>query len=209
MKAGLGDLKTKVGVLGGTFDPVHNGHLMVAEEARVRLGLAEVLFVPAGRPWLKESRLVLAAKHRVHMVSLAVAAYPYFKLSTVEVDRAGPSYSVDTIEELQARLGGSVELYFILGQDNLAEMPEWREPARLVTMCHLVAVPRPGYSLPAPDSLEAAIPGLLKKLILLPQPEVDIDATEIRQRVARGQTIDHLVPKPVAAYIKQYGIYLK
>ena len=198
----------KIGVLGGTFDPVHRGHLLVAEEARARLNLDEVLFVPAGQPWLKGDSLITAAEHRVQMLRLAIAGYPYFKLSTVEVDRSGPSYTVDTIAALQAQLGAGNELFFILGWDALAQLPRWREPSRLIKMCHLVAVPRPGYPMPDLNSLEAAIPGLSRRLILLEKPEVDIEATEIRNRVARGLSIRHLVPEPVDDYIKKHKLYL-
>ncbi|GAI05377.1 unnamed protein product, partial [marine sediment metagenome] len=126
------ELKVKIGVLGGTFNPIHKGHIVMAEETRVRLNLAEVLFVPAGQPWLKEDSPILAAEHRVQMVRLAIADYPYFKLSTMEIDRAGPSYTVDTITELQSQLGAGDELFFILGWDNLAQLPQWREPSRLI-----------------------------------------------------------------------------
>ena len=197
-----------IGVLGWTFDPIHKGHIVVAEETRARLNLAEVLFIPAGQPWLKEGSPILAAEHRVQMVRLAIADKPYFKLSTVEIDRAGPSYTVDTITELQAQLGAGDELFFILGWDNLAQLPLWREPSRLIEMCRLVAVHRPGYLLPDLNSLEAIIPGLSQRLILLDKPEVDIGATEIRTRVAQGLSIRHLVPEPVDEYIKQHKLYL-
>ena len=199
----------KIGVLGGTFDPIHNGHIIVAEDVRARLNLAEVLFVPAGQPWLKEDSPILAAEHRVQMIRLAIAEQPYFKLSTMEIDRAGPSYTVDTITELQAQLGAGDELFFILGWDSLAQLPLWKEPSRLIKMCRLVAVPRPGYSLPDLNSLEAAIPGLSRRLTLLEKPEVDIDATEIRNRVAQGLPIGHLVPEPVGEYIRKHKLYLK
>ncbi len=197
-----------LGVLGGTFDPVHQGHILVAEEARVRLNLAEVLFVPAGWPWLKGDSPISAAEHRVQMVRLAIAAYPYCKLSTMEVEQAGPSYTVDTIRVLQAQLSAGDELFFILGWDTLAELPRWREPSRLIKMCQLVAVPRPGYPCPDLNSMEAVIPGLSQRLIMLDKPEVDIGATEIRNRVAQGLSVRHLVPEPVDEYIKKHKLYL-
>ncbi len=197
-----------IGVLGGTFDPIHNGHIIVAEEARTQLSLAEVLFVPAGQPWLKKDSPILAAEHRVQMVRLAIANEPCFKLSTMEIDRAGPSYTVDTIAELQARLGGGDELFFILGWDSLTQLPLWREPSRLIKMCHLVAVPRPGCPPPDLNSLESIISGLSRSLILLDKPEVDVSATEIRNRVAQGLSIRHLVPEPVDEYIRQHKLYL-
>lgn len=198
----------RIGVFGGTFDPVHNGHMVVAEEVRTRLNLAEVHFVPAGQPWLKEASPITAAEHRAQMVRLAITAYPYFRLSTVEIERAGPSYTVDTISELQTQLGAGDELFLILGWDSLAQLPQWRESSRLITMCRLVAVPRPGYPYPDLNSLEAVIPGLSQRLIMLDKPEVDIDATEIRNRVARGLSVDHLVPEAVDEYIKRHKLYL-
>ena len=198
-----------IGVLGGTFDPIHVGHLLVAEEARARLDLTETLFVPAGQPWLKLNNVISPAEHRVEMVRLAIAARPYFKLSTMEIERAGPTYTVDTIAELRAQLGAGDELFFILGWDNLNQLPQWHEPSRLVKMCRLVAVPRVDSPTPDLDSLEAAIPGLSGKVILLDAPRIDINASEIRRRVARGLSIAQLVPEPVERYIKQHKLYVR
>ncbi len=197
-----------IGVMGGTFDPIHIGHLIVAEEVRVRLNLAEVLFVPAGQPWLKPNSPVSAAEHRVQMVRLAIVDKPHFKLSTMEIERAGPTYTVDTIAELKGQLGAGDELFFILGWDSLAELPQWHEPSRLIKMCHLVAVPRPGYPVPDLKSLEALIPGLSKSTILLDTQEIDISASGIRSRLARGLSVRHLVPEPVEKYIRQHKLYL-
>ncbi len=197
-----------IGVLGGTFDPIHRVHIMVAEEARAQLDLSEVLFVPTAQTPLKEDSSISAVEHRVQMVRLAIADYSYFKLSTIEIDRPGPSYTVDTIAQLRDELGAGYELFFIVGWDSLAQLPRWKEPSRLIQMCRLVAVPRPGCSLPDPNSLETVIPGLSKRLIVLYKPEVDISATEIRERVTQGLSIGHLVPEPVAEYIKQHKLYL-
>jgi len=197
-----------IGVMGGTFDPIHKGHLIVAEEVRARLNLAEILFVPAGQPWLKANSPIAAAEHRIQMVRLAIADKPYCKLSTMEIERAGASYTVDTIAELQGQLGAGDELFFILGWENLAELPQWHEPSRLIKMCYLVAVPRPGYPPPDLDSLEADIPGLSDRVILLDTPKIDISASAIRNRVAHGLSISHLVPEPVERYIRQHKLYL-
>jgi len=196
------------GVLGGTFDPIHNGHLIVAEEVRAGLDLAEVLFVPAGQPWLNKSTFISPVKHRLEMLRLALADKPYFKLSNMEIERAGPTYTVDTIAELKAQLGGRDELFFILGWDSLAMLPKWRQPSRLITMCHLVVVPRPGYPLPDLHALEASIPGLSRRVTLMEKPEIDISASVIRDRVARGLSVCHLVPEPVDEYIRQHKLYL-
>jgi nicotinate-nucleotide adenylyltransferase len=197
-----------IGVIGGTFNPIHNGHLIVAEEVRVQLNLAEVLFVPAGQPWLKANSPITAAEHRIQMVRLAIAAEPCFKLSTMEVERDGPSYTVDTIAELEGQLGVGDKLFFILGWENLAEFPQWHEPSRIIKLCYLVAVPRPGY--PAPDlkALEADIPGLSQSVILLDTPQIDISASAIRSRVAHGLSIAHHVPEPVERYIREHGLYI-
>jgi len=197
----------KIGVLGGTFDPIHQGHLVIAEEAVSSLNLAEILFVPAGQPWLKMDYPISAAEHRVQMVRLAIAGKPGFRLSTMEIERDGPTYTVDTIAQLQAQLGAGTELFFILGWDNLNELPQWREPARLVELCHLVAGPRPGYPLPDLDALETVIPGLTSSTIILDTPQIDISASEIRQRVAQGLSISHLVPEPVDRYIREHRLY--
>ena len=196
-----------IGVLGGTFDPIHRGHIMVAEEARARLDLAEVLFMPAAQTPLKEGTSISAAAHRVQMVCLAIADYPYFKLSAIEIDRPGPSYTVDTIGELRDKLGTEHEIFFIVGWDSLVQLPRWKEPSRLIQMCRLVAVPRPGFPRPALKNVETSIPGLSESVIILDEPEVDISATEIRERVAKGLSIRHLVPEPVDEYIQQHKLY--
>ncbi len=199
----------KIGVLGGTFDPIHNGHLAIAEEARALLNLTQVLFVPAGQPRLRETDPVASSEQRVQMVRLALAGKAYFKVSTIEVERAGPSHMVDTIAALQKQLGSKDEFLLILGWDNLTEFPRWIEPSRLIQMCHLVAVPRPGYNQPDLKALETEIPGLSRRVILLDEPRLDISATEIRNRVSRGLSITQLVPPPVAEYIKQHKLYIK
>jgi nicotinate-nucleotide adenylyltransferase len=197
-----------IGVLGGTFDPIHMGHLIIAEEVRTRLDLAEVLFVPAGQPWLKTNNVISPAEHRVEMVRLAIAKEPSFKLSTMEIERPGPSYTVDTMAELSRQIGARDKLFFILGWDNLDQLPRWHEPSRLVRLCRLVPVRRVGYASPDLDALEAAIPGLSQSIIMLDTPQIQISSSEIRDRVARGLSIHHLVPAPVERYIKQHRLYL-
>jgi len=198
-----------IGVLGGTFDPIHMGHLIIAEEIRGQLDLAEVLFVPAGEPWLKTNNSISPAEHRVQMLRLAIADEPSFKLSTIEIERAGPSYTVDTIAQFKSQIGTEDRLFFILGWDNLMQLPQWREPSRLVQMCSLVAVPRVGYPSPDLNTLEAAIPGLSQGVILLHTPQIEISSSEIRHRVTRGLSIHHLVPEPVEKYIREHNLYTK
>lgn len=203
---GNGD-KYKVGVLGGTFDPVHNAHLAIVDEARLQLELDEIIFVPAGQPWMKSDRVITAVEHRVAMLRLAIADKYGFRVSTIEIDRPGPSYTVDTLRKLNNEFVELADLYFIIGWDNLPDLPRWKEPSRIIELCHLVALPRPGYSLPDLDALDRKIPGLLKRIIILERPGMDISATEIRERVAKGLDISKLVPPGVVAYIREKGLY--
>ena len=197
----------KLGVLGGTFDPIHNGHMAVADEVRKRLELDEILFIPTGQPWLKAEKPLTEAKYRTEMVRLAIADRSYYKLSTMEIDREGPSYTVDTMAELKNQCGNGSDLFFILGWDSLAELPEWREPGRIIRLCRLVAVPRPGYKRPDLKMLEKNIPGLTERVTVLDKPKVDISASDIRERVGRGQAIGGLVPEAVKRYIREKGLY--
>jgi len=199
----------KIGVLGGTFDPVHMGHLKVAEEVTAGLNLDEVIFMPAGQPWLKADNLISPAEHRLEMLRLALSGKDNFRLSTMETERAGPTYTVDTMAELGRQLGSKNELFFILGWDNLTQLPQWHEPSRLIKLCRLVAVPRVDYPPPDLASLEGAIPGLSERVILLDAPRIDVNASEIRQRVRDGLSIHNLVPEAVEGYIKEHGLYAR
>jgi len=194
-----------IGILGGTFDPVHAGHLIIAEEARVKLGLNKVLFVPAGQPWLKLDRGITPMIHRVEMVRCAISTNPYFELCTLEVERPGLSYTVDTISELQKQLGNEASFFFILGCDTLADLPLWKEPNKLVQLCHFVVVPRLGSR--DFEHLELSIPGLVDKVIQLDAPVIEISSSEVRQRVAKGLSIRYMVPDEVEEYIIEGKIY--
>ena len=198
----------KIGILGGTFDPIHNGHIRVAEETKKQLALDKVMFVLAGQPWMKADRAVSPAGHRVEMVRLAIAGRPDFELSLSEVNRPGSTYTVETISDLRAQFGEKTELFFIVGWDGLLHLPRWKDTSRLVKLCRIVAVPRPGYVMPDLMKLERQIPGLSESLILLDKPEIDISATEIRKRVAEGLSIYGLVPAPVERYIKEHNLYI-
>jgi nicotinate-nucleotide adenylyltransferase len=194
-----------IGVLGGTFDPIHIGHLIVAEEARIKLGLREVLFVPAGQPWLKRDRDITQAVHRVEMVRRAITGNPHFKPCTLEVERLGPSYTVDTLAMLRKQLGNEASFFFVLGRDTLAELPLWKEPEKLVQLCRLVVAPRLGSK--DLKHLETAIPGLLDKVIQLDMPVIGISSSGIRQRLAQELSIRYLVPKGVEEYIVEHELY--
>ena len=196
-----------IGVLGGTFDPIHSGHLIIAEESRLKIRLARVLFVPAGQQWLKTGRNTEPAAHRVEMVKLAIATNPHFKISTVDVDRPGPSYSVETIAILQQRMGAEARIFFLVGWDSLAELPQWKEPDRLIQLCKLVAVTRPGFSRPDLKALESSVPGVTQSVVWLDIAPVDIGSSDIRKRVAQGLSIYGLVPEAVETYIKEHELY--
>jgi nicotinate-nucleotide adenylyltransferase len=204
-----GEEVVKIGVFGGTFDPVHRGHLAIAEEARKSLGIAEVILVPAGQPVSEKKDPVSPAADRLEMLRLAVAGKPYLKVSTLELERPGPSYTVDTIAEICRQRGGKDVICFILGWDSLAQVGKWHEPERIISLCYLVAVPRPGWPRPDLKVLEKKVPGICKRLVLLEKPRLDISATVIRHMAADGKPIDAMVPRPVAEYIRQHRLYLK
>ncbi|MEE8470258.1 MAG: nicotinate-nucleotide adenylyltransferase [Dehalococcoidia bacterium] len=199
----------KIGVLGGTFDPIHMGHLIIAEEVRQKLGLDEVLFVPTGQPWLKGERSVSSAEHRMEMVIQATASNPHFNVSSIELERPGPTYSIDTITELKAGLSAGDRLYFIEGFDALAELSLWKDPGRLVEMCQVVGVRRPGCAELDLPALESAVPGISENSVIVDVPQIDISASEIRRRVSQGLSIRYLVPEAVERYIKDNGLYLQ
>jgi nicotinate-nucleotide adenylyltransferase len=198
-----------IGVLGGTFDPVHVGHIAIAKAARDQLNLSQVLFVPAGVPWLKGHRDITPAERRVEMLELAIAPYPSFRVSRVELERPGHSYTTDTLEQLKRELGGDAELYFILGEDALSEMPLWHQPQRIIELCRPVAARRPGSRPPDIESLEGGLPGISKRVIILDNEPVDASSSGIRERVASGMPIEGLVPDAVAGYIAERGLYRK
>jgi nicotinate-nucleotide adenylyltransferase len=199
----------KVGILGGTFDPIHLGHLLMAESAREILELRQVLFVPAGDPPHKQELPITPACHRQAMVELALAHNPFFELSPVDLDRSGPHYSTETVQLLQKRYDLPPELcYFIIGSDSLQDLPTWHRPAELIKICRLAVARRPG-SLPDLTSLEASLPGLSDQLTWVEMPLVGISASDIRARVRAGQSIRYQVPQEVGEYIQKHQLYRK
>jgi nicotinate-nucleotide adenylyltransferase len=192
----------RLGIVGGTFDPIHNAHLAIAEEARVCLGLDQVLFVPAARQPLKESHAA-SASDRLAMVRLAVASNPAFAASDLEVNRPGPSYTIDTLRALQ---GAAAELWFILGGDALRFLPDWHEAAAVVGLARFAVIDRPDGPVDLTD-LEAALPGLRGRSARLRGPNMDLSSTELRDRLAAGLPVRYLVPDPVADYIAERGLY--
>lgn len=195
----------RLGILGGTFDPVHLGHLVLAEQAREQLGLTRVLWVPAGEPWRKAGRVVAAAKHRLAMVEIAIAGGPGFELCTVEVDRPGPSYTVETLAGLRDE-DRDCELFLLLGMDALEDLPNWHEPDRLVQLATLAVAVRSGERLSA-EALELLLPGLGECVVWVEMTRIDITATDLRRRVAQGRSVRYLVPNPVEAYIREQSLY--
>ena len=197
----------RVGIFGGTFDPIHLGHLAVARAIQSSLGLDNVVFVPAGQPWLKADTPVSRVKDRVQMLRLALARRRALELSTIEADRPGPSYTVDTMETLQRQLGSDADYFFLLGSDALMDIAKWKEPQRLIQLCQLVAFARPGFGLPTMEALEVAVPGISMRVVFAEVPQVNIRATDIRRRIAEGRCIQRLVPRAVERYILEHGLY--
>ena len=201
----MGVAVVRLGVFGGTFDPVHMGHLIAAEDARAVLRLDEVLFVPAGEPWFKSYRRITPARHRLAMVRLAARDNPRFGVSDMEIRREGPSYTIDTLAELR-HARPDAELFVILGVDALREIDRWRNPRLLFQMATVVGMARPGASMD-PSVLNAAIPGASERLRLVDSALIDISGTDIRRRVADGASIRYRVPLAVERYIRDHRLY--
>lgn len=194
----------RTGVLGGTFDPVHVGHLILAEEARRMLALERVIFVPAGDPWRKRDRSVSPATHRVRMVELAIEGNEAFEVSLVEVDHSGPSYTAETLETLVQRNGA---LWFVMGVDALIDLPNWKDPQRIIAAARLAVATRPGWERVNVADLERQIPGLVGRLQPVDMPMIQVSSSDLRQRIATGQSIRYFVPAAVEAYIRREELY--
>lgn len=198
----------RVGIMGGTFDPVHLGHLLVAEEVRVQLGLERVIFLPAGQPWLRRHEPLSPAVDRMNMVELAVAGHPNFEACSSEIERGGPTYTVDTLEVLADLLGKDACLFFILGSDALADFPRWKDPDRILELCSLAVVSRPGCDEFDRREWAARFPQASGKAVPMVTPLIGISGTEIRRRAAGGGSLRYMVPDAVADYIRDHGLYL-
>lgn len=196
-----------IGIMGGTFDPIHYGHLVTAEGARCDFGLDMVIFVPAARPPHKEPRRILAAEHRLRMTALAVATNPHFSVSALEVERQGPSYTIDTVREMQLTYPGR-EIYFITGADAVLEILTWKNVGDLMEMCFFIAATRPGYQLESLRGKLASLPSRqVARIHSLMVPALAISSTDIRQRVRQGRPIKYLLPETVEAHIHREGLY--
>ncbi len=196
----------QLGVLGGTFDPPHFGHLKMAEAALTQLHLDKVLFAPAGVQPLKQDQPASAPEHRARMVELAIIGHPQFELSRADLDRPGPHYTVDLLAIIQQQ-SPHAALWFILGEDSLSDLLQWREPNRLIQLARLAVFRRSGFE---PDwaALDAALPELRARIDWLDQAEIDISARDIRQRLQTGQAIDRLIPTAVIEYLTTHRLYV-
>jgi nicotinate-nucleotide adenylyltransferase len=197
----MGPMGTRLGVMGGTFDPIHYGHLVTAEEALQQFELDAVIFVPTGKTWMKEHEKVSPAEDRYLMTVIATASNPLFRVSRMEVDRDGPTYTVDTLRGLKAE--HDADLFFVTGADAVLEMFQWKEPDELFELAHFIAATRPGYDIAPFAARAAGHPGITVMSI----PALAISSTDVRARVASGRPIRYLVPEGVKSYIEKAGLY--
>ena len=192
----------RLGVMGGTFDPIHHGHLVAASEVQAWFGLDEVVFVPTGQPWQKSDRAVSPAEHRYLMTVIATASNPRFSVSRVDVDRHGPTYTVDTLRELHRQYPDS-ELYFITGADALTQIMTWHEPEDMFSLAEFVGCTRPGHSID--DVMLRDLPRDRVRIVEI--PALAISSTDCRERVGRGEPVWYLVPDGVVQYIAKHSLY--
>lgn len=196
----------RLGIMGGTFDPVHIGHLACAEQAREAYGLDAVVFIPAGVPVFKKGRSVTPAPDRLAMCRLAVASNPAFDVSALEIQRAGDTYTVDTLRELRRHYPDNVELFFITGADAVVHILKWRESASIAGLAHLIAVTRPGYVLSDESKRSVEKQGSFK-VAYLEVTALAISSSDLRERVAQGHSIRYLTEQSVFDYVNDHGLY--
>ncbi len=190
----------KLGIMGGTFDPIHHGHLVAASEVAHLFQLDEVVFVPTGEPWQKNGRKVAEAEDRYLMTVIATASNPRFRVSRIDIDRPGPTYTIDTLRELRAAQGPSTELFFITGADALAKMLTWHNYEEMFELAHFVGCTRPGHHLADPGLPEG-------RVSLVEVPALAISSSEVRERVRAGEPIWYLVPDGIVQYIGKRDLY--
>lgn len=198
---------SRVGVFGGSFDPIHLGHLILLEEARSQLRLDRVFLVPAADPPHKQDRAMTPVEQRIAMVQLAIADNEHAAISRVDVDRPGPHYTVDMLQLLQAELGEACELFFLMGMDSLRDLPTWYEPMWLVQNCRLVALSRPDVEIDW-MALEAKLPGVRERVELLEMPQIEISSSRLRKRMRLGKPIRYQVSDAVLGFIREKGLYV-
>jgi nicotinate-nucleotide adenylyltransferase len=197
----VGDAALRLGIMGGTFDPIHHGHLSAASEVQAAFGLDEVVFVPTGQPWQKADYPVTPPEDRYLMTVIATASNPRFSVSRIDIDRAGPTYTIDTLRELRTSRGEKTELFFITGADALAQIMSWHDVGELMELAHFIGVTRPGHTLADPGFPEGSVS-------LFEVPAMAISSTDCRARVAAGLPIWYLVPDGVVQYISKRQLYL-
>jgi nicotinate-nucleotide adenylyltransferase len=190
----------RLGIMGGTFDPIHHGHLVAASEVGHYFGLDEVIFVPTGQPWQKDDRTVSAGEDRYLMTVIATASNPRFSVSRVDIDRPGETYTIDTLRDLRVQRGADAEFFFITGADALARMISWRDADELFKLAHFVGCTRPGHQLSMSDLPDGQVS-------LVEIPALAISSTECRERVRHGQPIWYLVPDGIVQYISKRRLY--
>jgi nicotinate-nucleotide adenylyltransferase len=190
--------------MGGTFDPIHHGHLVTAEEALWQFGLDAVVFVPTGHPWMKEERKVTPAEHRFLMTVIATSSNPRFTVSRVDIEREGPTYTRDTLRSIQVEYGGETDLFFVTGADAVLEIFQWKDPQEILEMAHVIAATRPGYDI---ARFEAEAPSSHPNISVMDVPALAISSTDIRRRVQEGSSIRYLVPEGVHTYIDKWELY--
>lgn len=197
----------RIGILGGTFDPPHLGHLILAEHAADALGLAKLLFVPAADPPHKQHETKTPVHHRLRMLECAIQGNPRFSISRVDIDRPGPHYSVDMVRII-GKLYPDTELYFVMGSDSLRDLPRWYHPDELIRLCQLAVMRRPGDDVRL-DMHAAVLPELAARVVMVDAPLIGISSTDISDRLRQGQSIRYLVPDTVLSYIQSHPIYGK
>ena len=202
----MSDSGLRIGIIGGTFDPIHVGHLIIADQVRTHLGLSRMVFVPAGLPPHKLDQQITDPEQRLEMIKLAIADNPHFCVSRIDVDRFGPSYTVDMVRLFLDAWGANTEIHFLMGSDSLAELVTWRQPDRLMRLCRIVAVGRPGYEVDLQE-LDRLLPGAALLVRLLDTPTLDISSTDIRRHVHNSHSIRYMVPQTVEHYIYEHGLY--
>lgn len=200
-------LGLRIGLLGGTFDPLHIGHLILGEYAADALDLAHLLYIPAADPPHKQAEQKTPVGHRLAMLEIALKDNPRFTISRVDIDRAGPHYSLDTVQIVQAQYPAA-ELYFVMGGDSLRDLPRWHRPADLIRHCKLAVMGRPGAAI-HPAMHEPLLPGLAERVVMIDAPLIEISSTEIVQRLKSGRSVRYLLPDAVLAYIQQHNLYPK
>jgi len=198
--------KIKIGIMGGTFDPIHNGHLIIAENSRINFNLEEIIFIPTGKPAHKLEDEITSNDYRYEMALLSINSNPYFSLSPMEINREGITYTIDTIRNLQ-KLKKNVEYYFIMGEDSLYNFHKWKDYKELLSICKFIVAKRPNLDNKLEEKIKELNSICKDSIYILESPMVDISSTDIRERISLNKSIKYLVPESVELYIKKHRLY--